>query len=363
MSLPKTTPAWVVEASNADKPGWENLKFVKDYPVPELGENDCLVQIQAVSLNYRDLVIPKGQYPLPLNLPTVACSDGAGRILAVGSKVTQFEEGDKVVTQFTQKHQHGEPTPDMFDSALGGGAPGTLRQYAVFPAWGLARAPSNLSPTEAGTLTCAPLTSWNALFGLQSKAVQPGDVVLTQGTGGVSLSAIQFAKTAGATVIATTSSDDKAKRLEKLGADIVINYKTDPNWGETAKRLSPGKAGVDHVIEVGGPGTMAQSLKAIKLGGVISVIGFLGGAGHEKEPSTLEALTAGCIIRGVLIGSKAQLVAMNRAIDANNIHPVVDEKIFSLDNALDAFEYQWQQKNFGKVVIQLAGPVLGEKEG
>jgi NADPH:quinone reductase-like Zn-dependent oxidoreductase len=402
MSLPKTTPAWIVEASNGDKPGFGNLKFVKEHPVPELGENDCLVQIQAVSLNYRDLVIPKvrhtiswrytslrsidklqGQYPLPLNLPTVACSDGAGRILAVGSKVTQFEVGDKVVTQFMQKHQHGEPTPDMFDSALGGTAAGTLRQYGVFPAWGLARAPSNLSPTEAGTLTCAPLTSWNALFGLQSKAVKPGDVVLTQGTGGVSLSAIQFAKAAGATVIATTSSDDKAKRLESIGADIVINYKTDPNWGETAKRLSPGKAGVDHIIEVGGPGTMAQSLKgtapdfphhfiryadhalfpAIKLGGVISVIGFLGGFSHEKEPSTLEALSAGCIIRGILIGSKEQLVAMNRAIDANNIHPVVDEKIFNLENALDAYEYQWQQKNFGKVVIQLAGPVLGQKEG
>ncbi|KAJ9608694.1 hypothetical protein H2200_006465 [Cladophialophora chaetospira] len=363
MSLPKTTPAWIIEASNGDKPGFENVKFVKEHPVPELGENDCLVQIQAVSLNYRDLVIPKGQYPLPLNLPCVACSDGAGRILAVGSKVTSFEEGDKVVTLFTQQHQHGEPTPDMFGSTLGGTAHGTLRQYAVFPASGLARAPSNLSPTEAGTLTCAPLTAWNALYGLVSKALKPGDTILTQGTGGVSLAAIQFAKAAGATVIATTSSEEKGKRLEKMGADIVINYKKDSSWGETAKRLSPGKTGVDHIVEVGGPGTMAQSLKAIKLGGVISVIGFLGGPPGEKEPSTLEALSAGCIIRGILIGSKEQLVAMNRAIDANNIHPVVDEKIFNLENALEGFEYQWQQKNFGKVVIQLEGPVLGEKEG
>jgi len=363
MSLPKTTHAWIIEASTGDTSGFGNLKFVKDHPVAEVGENDCLVQIQAVSLNFRDLVIPKGLYPLPLNLPTVACSDGAGRILAVGSKVTQFEKGDKVVTLFTQKHQHGEPAVDMFDTALGGTSPGTLRQYGVFPASGLVRAPSNLSPTEAGTLTCAPLTSWNALYGLQSKALKPGDTVLTQGTGGVSLSAIQFAKAGGATVIATTSSDEKAKRLEKLGADIVINYKTDPNWGETAKRLSPGKVGVDHIIEVGGPGTMAQSLKAIKMGGVISVIGFLGGIGQDQGPSALEALGAACIIRGILIGSKDQLNAMNRAIDANNIHPVVDEKIFSLENALDAYNYQWQQKNFGKVVIQLAGPVLGEKEG
>jgi NADPH:quinone reductase-like Zn-dependent oxidoreductase len=200
----------------------------------------------------------------------VACSDGAGLILAVGSKVTQFKKGDRVVTLFTQKHQHGEITPDMFDSTLGGTCPGTLRQYAVFPASGLARAPSNLSPVEAGTLTCAPLTSWNALYGLQSKALKPGDVVLTQGTGGVSLSAIQFAKAAGATVIATTSSTEKAKRLEKLGADIVLNYKEDPNWGETAKRLSPGGAGVDHVIEVGGAGTTAQSLKGMCIAASLS---------------------------------------------------------------------------------------------
>lgn len=200
-------------------------------------------------------------YPLALQIPVVACSDGAGRVLAVGPKVTQFEEGDKVVTLFNQGHQHGPITPEAAKTGLGGVLDGTLRKYAVFPESGLARAPSNLTPTEAGTLTCAPLTAWNALFGLESKALQPGQVVLTQGTGGVSLAAIQFAKAAGATVIATTSSDEKAKRLEKLGADIVLNYKKDPNWGETAKRLSPGKAGVDIIVEVGGPGTMTQSLK------------------------------------------------------------------------------------------------------
>jgi NADPH:quinone reductase-like Zn-dependent oxidoreductase len=200
-------------------------------------------------------------YPLPLILPCVACSDGAGRILKVGSRVKDFEEGDKVVTLFTQEHQAGEPEPRMFGSTLGGTAHGCLRQYGVFPAYGLVRAPSNLSPSEAGTLTCAPLTAWNALFGLQGKQLQPGQVILTEGTGGVSLAAIQFAKACGATVIATTSSDDKKERLEKMGADIVLNYKEDKNWGETAKRLSPGKAGVDHVIEVGGPGTMGQALK------------------------------------------------------------------------------------------------------
>jgi len=352
MSLPKTTDAWVVEGTDA-KTGFGNLKLKKDQPIPTLGENDCLVQIQAVSLNYRDLVIPLGYYPLPLNLPGVACSDGAGRILAVGSKVSEFSEGDKVVTLFTQAHQYGPVKAADLQTALGGAIDGTLRRYAVFPASGLVHAPSNLTPTEAGTLSCAPLTAWNALFGLQSKALSPGEVVLTQGTGGVSLAAIQFAKAAGATVIATTSSDEKAKRLEELGADIVLNYKKDPKWGETAKRLSPGKAGVDHIIEVGGPGTMAQSLKAIKLEGVISVIGFLGGPKSEDEPSTMAALSAGCIIRGILIGSKAQLNAMNRAIDANNIHPIVDEKRFGFEDAVQAYEYQWEQKNFGKVVIQI----------
>jgi NADPH:quinone reductase-like Zn-dependent oxidoreductase len=155
----------------------------------------------------------------------------------------------------------GEPTLWMVDGALGGTAPGTLREYAVFPSWGLVRAPSKLSLVESCTLTCAPLTAWNALYGLQSKALKPGDVVLTQGTGAVSLSAIQFAKAAGATVIATTSSDEKGRRLSQMGADVVLNYRTDKNWGETAKKLSPNQTGVDHILEVGGPGTMAQSLK------------------------------------------------------------------------------------------------------
>lgn len=191
----------------------------------------------------------------------VAASDGAGKVLAVGSKVTQFSKGDKVVTLFNQGHQYGPVTPSALKSSLGGVVDGCLRQYAVFNENGLVLAPSNLTPTEAGTLTCAPLTSWNALYGLVSKSVKPGDWVLTQGTGGVSLSAIQFAKAAGATVIATTSSEEKAERLKKLGADHVINYKKDPNWGETAKQLSRNKEGIDHIIEVGGPGSMAQSLK------------------------------------------------------------------------------------------------------
>lgn len=322
------------------------------------------------------LTNPQGQYSLPLSLPVVAASDGAGKVLAVGSKVTQFSKGDSVVTLFTQGHQHGPITNSALGTTLGGLLDGTLRHYAVFPESGIVKAPANLSPIEVGTLSCAPLTAWNALFGLESKAVKPGSVVLTLGTGGVSLSALQFAKAAGATVIATTSSAEKADRLKKLGADHVINYKTDPNWGETAKKLSPGGEGVDHVIEVGGPGSIAQSLKgefsryaplhanlslspngappAIKYEGVINVIGFLAGPKADNEPSILTALNAGCIIRGILIGSKAQLIDMNRAIEASDIHPIVDEKIFGFDDAIEAYKYQWQQKNFGKVVVQVS---------
>lgn len=228
-----------------------------------------------------------------------------------------------------------------------------LRQYTVFPQDGLVSAPSNLTPTEAATLTCAPLTAWNALYGLESKALRPGQTVLTEGTGGVSLAAIQFAVAAGATVIATTSSDERGKRLKDLGAHHVINYKTNSTWGEHAKKISPGGLGVDNVIEVGGPSTMEQAMKAVRADGVITVIGFLGGAAGEKQPSTLDALTHHCIIRGILVGSRVQFEEMNRAVDANNIHIVVDEKRFAFEEAKEAYQYQWDQKAFGKVVIHL----------
>lgn len=208
------------------------------------------------------------------------------------------------------------------------------------------------SPLHEGLCGANRPAAWNALYGLESKALKQGHIVLTQGTGGVSIAAIQFAKAAGATVIATSSSADKCKYLEKLGADRVINYKETPNWGEVAKSLTPGKAGVDHILEVGGPNTMEQSLKAIKMEGVISVIGFLGGAAGEKQPSMLEALTYVCTVRGILVGSKLQFKDMNRAIDANNIHPIVD-KTFPFDQAKEAYQYLWEQKHIGKVVIQL----------
>ncbi|EHY58293.1 hypothetical protein HRR83_004847 [Exophiala dermatitidis] len=348
-SVPKTTESWVIEGKN----GFESLKLQKDRPVPEVGDYDCVVQIHAVSLNYRDLIIPKGMYPFALSLPVVPCSDGAGTVIAVGKKVTEFKVGDKVCTLFNQLHQAGPITPRAMPTGLGGAIDGTLRKVAVFPEHGLVAAPKNLSPVEASTLTCAPVTAWNALYGLQSKAIKPGDWVLTQGTGGVSLAAIQFAVAAGAKVIATTSSDEKAKKLKDLGATHVINYKTTPNWGEVAKSLTPNGEGVDHVVEVGGAGTLEQSLKAVKLEGVISIIGFLGGTNKQDMPGLLDALNNLCTVRGILVGSKQQFQEMNRAIEANDIHPVVDSNTFKFENALDAYQYQWDQKHFGKVVIEV----------
>ncbi|PGG98236.1 hypothetical protein AJ79_08945 [Helicocarpus griseus UAMH5409] len=349
MALPKQSDTWVVDSFN----GFDSLQLQKGVDIPNLGDFDCLIQVQAVSLNYRDLIIPKGMYPFPLTLPRVPCSDGAGIVLATGPRVTQFRRGDRVCTLFNQTHQSNPITESAFKSGLGGVLDGTLRKYAVLPEYGLVTSPTNLNPLEASTLTCAPLTAWNALYGLMP--LKAGDTVLTQGTGGVSLAAIQFAVAAGATVIATTSSESKADKLKKMGAHHVINYKTTPNWGELAKSYSPGKRGVDHVVEVGGPGTMAQSLQAVRKEGVITIIGFLGGTGGkgENEPSILDPLVQVCTVRGILVGSRQQMEDMVRAIEVNNIRPVVDEKVFGFEQAKEAYQFQWEQKHFGKVVIKV----------
>ncbi|KAI1080881.1 NAD(P)-binding protein [Whalleya microplaca] len=342
---PSSQKQWSV--SGTDK-GFDGLEF-KDAAVPKAGENEVLVKLHGASLNYRDLIIPLGKYPFPTQFPVVPGSDGAGEVIEVGSKVTKWKKGERVVTLFNQGHQYGPVDVAASGTGLGGVLDGSLRQYGVFNEAGLVRAPKNLDFIEASTLTCAALTSWNALYGL--RPLKPGETVLVQGTGGVSIFALQFAKAAGATVIATTSSKEKAETLKKLGADHVINYREDPNWGETAKKLTSNGAGVDHIIEVGGAGTTAQSLKAIKFEGIISVIGFLGGA--KVESSILETLSSICTARGVYVGSKALMEDMVAAIEANDIHPVVDQKVFTLDKTREAYEYMWAQSHFGKVGIKI----------
>ncbi|KAK2602398.1 hypothetical protein N8I77_008933 [Diaporthe amygdali] len=342
---PSTTKQWI--ASRNDK-GFDGLE-PREVKIPEVGETEVLIKLNAAALNYRDLVIAKGTYPHPHKLPVVPLSDGAGEVIAVGSQVRQFKQDDKVATLFLQRSMYGPMTPDAWPSGIGGVLDGTLRQYGVFPETGLVRAPRNLDDIETATLSCAALTAWNCLYGL--KQVKPGEVVLTQGTGEVSMFALQFAKAAGATVIATTSSAAKAEKLKQLGADFVISYKEDVTWGKTARGLTLQGVGVDHIIEVGGAKTIEQSLEAIKFEGVISIIGFL--AGQDVKTSVFECLQKVCTTRGAVVGSRAMMEDMIVTIEANDIHPVVDPEVFTFDQAKEAYQYLWDAKHFGKVAIRI----------
>ncbi|KAL2049821.1 hypothetical protein ABVK25_009916 [Lepraria finkii] len=348
---PSTTKQWTVTGKN----GFDSLKFDEKAEIPQLGDHDVLVNFHYASLNYRDLIIPKGKYGFPVVLPVVPASDGAGTVIAIGPRVTRFHRGDRVLTLFNQSHLGGPITKVDTGTGVGGAVNGTLRQYGAFEESGLVKMPSTLDFKQASTLPCAALTAWNGLYGVEGKVLRPGDTVLTQGTGGVSVFALQFAKAAGARVISTTSSDAKAEVLKDLGADHVINYKSDLNWGETAKKLSPNGIGCSHILEVGGPKTMAQSLKAVRPEGLISIIGFIGGMSKD-QPSFLECLNNICTVRGVLVGSRQQFEQMNEAIDTNGIKPVVDEKVFGLEEVKEAFKYMWDQKHFGKLTVKISEP-------
>ncbi|KAL8830776.1 MAG: hypothetical protein Q9170_005581 [Blastenia crenularia] len=351
---PSTTKQWTV----VGKTGFDSLKFDEKAQIPQLGDHDVLVHFHYASLNYRDLIIPKGKYPFPTRDGVVPGSDGAGTVEAVGPRVSQFKPGDKVLTLFNQGHYAGPISFGIVNTGVGGVVDGTLRQYGAFEENGLVHMPTTIDFKQGSTLPCAALTAWNGLYGLESKALKPGETVLTQGTGGVSIFALQFAKAAGARVIATTSSSAKVSTLRSLGADLVLNYKDDPAWGETAKKASPHGLGVDHILEVGGPTSMAQSLKAIKPEGVISIIGFLGGMGKD-QPSFLECLNRICVVRGVLVGSRLQFERMNEAIDACGIKPVVDERVFALEEVKEAYQYMFDQKHFGKLTVKIdAAPKL-----
>ncbi|CAI0644229.1 unnamed protein product [Colletotrichum noveboracense] len=349
MSIPSKAQAWKVTDIRSDN--FDGFQLVDDVPVSALGDHDVLVHIEAVSLNVRDLAIPRGLYPFAMKTPVIAGSDGAGTVLAVGPKVETFTAGDKVCTLFNELHQTNPITPEAVGSGLGGAVDGTLRKYAVFPDHGLVTAPSTLSSIEASTLTCAALTAWNALFGL--KKLNAGEWVLIQGTGGVSLAAVQFALATGATVVATTSSSDKADIMKRMGVSHVINYREVAEWGDAARALTPKRLGFDHILEIGGAATVAQSLKAIKPEGIITIIGFLTSAENEKQPNLMEALSHICTVRAIFVGSREQFIEMNRAIDDWKIKPVVDAKAFRFEEAKMAYEYLWERLNFGKLVVAI----------
>jgi NADPH:quinone reductase-like Zn-dependent oxidoreductase len=315
-------------------------------PVPEPGHGEVLLKLRATSLNYRDLLVVKGQYNPKLPLPRVPVSDGVGEVVAAGPGVTRVKQGERVAGIFMPRWLDGELTEEGARSALGGLVDGLLAEYAVLSEEGVVSVPEHLSDEEAATLPCAGVTAWNALMRLGR--VGPGDSVLVQGTGGVSLFALQFARLAGARVLATSSRDDKLERVLALGASDGVNYKTTPEWGERVRELTGGR-GVDHVVEVGGAGTLPQSLRAVRLGGHVSLIGVLSGYGQVNP---LPVLMKQVCVQGVFVGPRAAFESMNRAVALHKMRPVVD-RVFPFDQAVEALRYLESGAHFGKVVIRI----------
>lgn len=325
-------------------PGLDKLALVEEgYDEP--GPGELLVRIRACSLNFHDDLVVHGKIPCADG--RVPLSDGAGEVVAVGENVSGFEVGDVVVSTFWPYWLGGEMTLATRRDIPGETIDGYARDYASMPAHAFTRAPEGYSPAEAATLPCAGVTAWRGLV-VRGK-VKPGDIVLTLGTGAVSLFALQFAKAAGAKVIATSSSEEKLDKLTRLGADAVINYRAIPEWGQQAKELTDGR-GVDHVIEVGGPTTFAQSIAACRIGGHIAVVGVL--TGFIAEVSIPAIFSNQIRMSGISIGSRDDQEAMIRAIAANRLEPVIDRR-FSLPEIAGAFEYYESQKHFGKVCIEL----------
>jgi NADPH:quinone reductase-like Zn-dependent oxidoreductase len=318
-----------------------------DVPDPQPGPGQVLVSINAVSLNFRDLMVCKGFYNPKFPRPLQPVSDAAGVVLEVGAGVTDLKPGDRVVAGFMPGWREGSITDAKVRSALGGESAGLLAQLAVLPASGLVPIPAHLSFEQAATLPCAGVTAWNALF--ESHATKPGETVLTMGTGGVSIFAIQLARIAGARVIATSSSDDKLERVLAMGASDGINYKTVPDWEKKVRELTGG-LGVDHVIEVGGAGTLPRSIDAVRRGGTISLIGVLTGATSEVNPMPI--LMKSVKVNGIFVGSVAMLASLLRALETNKLDPVID-RVFEFEQAQEAYRYMESGAHFGKVVIRV----------
>lgn len=308
------------------------------------GHGEIKVRVHASSLNYHDYVVVSGMWGP--EEPRIPMADGAGEVVAVGDGVSEFTVGDSVVSTFFPTWLDGTPQVNSFASVPGDGIDGFAREEVTAPATSFTHSPKNWSHTEASTLTTAGLTAWRALFA--DDHLKPGDTVLVQGTGGVSIFALQFAKMAGAKVIATSSSDEKLERLKALGADHVINYRSDPTWGETASALTAGR-GVDHVVDVGGPSTLEQSMAAVRVAGHISLIGILSGV--ECSLQLIPALVKQIHLQGVLVGSRAHQIEMIRAIDHAGIRPVID-KCFPLEEIVAAFQHQESNKHFGKICLE-----------
>ncbi len=327
------------------KPGGLDRLQVTDTERQAPGRGEIVVRVRASSLNFHDYAVVTGMIPTPDG--RVPMSDGAGEVIEAGEGVSEFAVGDKVVSTFFPHWMDGEPDRAVMGDVPGDGADGFAREYVTAPTTAFTRAPAGYSDAEAATLTCAGLTAWRAL--VVNGAVKSGDTVLVQGTGGVSIFALQFAKAAGAQVIATSSSDEKLERLRAMGADHLINYKSTENWGDKARELTGGR-GVDHVVEIGGSGTMPQSIAATRIGGHIALIGVL--AGVAGNVPTVFVMQGNQRIIGLTVGARRHQQDMIRAIEANGIKPVIDRH-FPLEEIAAAFRHQESGKHFGKICLDI----------
>jgi NADPH:quinone reductase-like Zn-dependent oxidoreductase len=325
--------------------GLENLKQV-DRPEPGPRAGEVLLKMRAASLNYRDIMTVGGSYNPRQQLPLIPCSDGVGEVIAVGDGVTRFGVGDRVATLFCQGWLGGPPTAQKLRSTLGGPFDGTLAEMMVLSEHGVVRVPEHLSDVEGSTLPCAALTAWSALVAFGN--VTAGSTILVQGTGGVSIFALQFANMLGARAIVTSSSNEKLEKVRELGSWKEINYTEDPEWGKTVRKLTGG-VGVDNVVEVGGADTLQQSLRAVGVGGQITVIGVLSGV--SSKLNVVPVLMQSLRLQGILVGSRDGFEDMNRAIEANQLHPVVD-RVFPFSDVPEAFEYMMSGAHLGKVCIE-----------
>jgi NADPH:quinone reductase-like Zn-dependent oxidoreductase len=327
-----------------DRFGLDNLRPA-ERAEPEPGAGQILLRMRAASLNYRDLLTVTGHYNPKQPLPLIPCSDGVGEVVATGPGTSRFARGDRVSPIFAQRWLSGRPVPERLRSTLGGPLDGTLSELMLLHEDGAVSVPEHLSDEEAAALPCAAVTAWSAV--VIHGEVQAGDVVLVQGTGGVSIFALQFSRMMGARVIATSSSDAKLQRARELGAWETINYGETPEWGRRARKLTGGD-GVDLVVEVGGAGTLAQSLAAVRFGGRIGLIGNL--AGGETRLNLISILMRQIRVQGILVGHREGFESMNRAIAANAIRPVVD-RVFPVEQARQALEHLQAGRHFGKVCL------------
>ena len=317
-------------------------------PDPKPAYRQILVKVKACSLNFRDLAIARGSYRMPVRENVIPLSDGAGEVVEIGPGVTKFKVGDRVAGNFFQRWSGGEPAADVHKSALGGGIDGMLADYAVLEEDGAVRIPPHLSLEEAATLPCAAVTVWNAM--MEHAKLKAGDTLLLQGTGGVSIFGLQFAHAMGIRAIITSSSDEKLKRAKALGAALGVNYKTTPDWERAAMEFTGG-VGVDHVVEVGGAATLTRSFGAIRVGGRLTMIGGLSGGATELNPSLIFARRAN--VQGISVGSTQMFEAMNAAIIANKLKPVID-RVFGFDEVPAALRHMEAGAHFGKIVIRVA---------